>query len=89
MSAEVITKEDLEIFRIKLIDDFKQLLATTGKQEVKPEWLKSGEVRKILKVSPGTLQNLRISGKLCPVRISGSWYYSLSEVNALFAGNKK
>ncbi len=87
MSAEVITKEDLQIFRIQLLDDLKRMLASTEQREEKPEWLKSGEVRKLLKASPGTLQNLRISGHLHPVKLSGSWYYSLAEINALF--NKK
>jgi hypothetical protein len=88
MSAEVITKEDLQIFRIQLLDDFKKMIASIGAKEEKPEWLKSGEVRKLLKASPGTLQNLRISGQLNPVKISGSWYYNLAEINALFNKSK-
>jgi hypothetical protein len=81
MSVEIVTKEDLQIFRIQLLDDFKSLLAV---KEEKPEWLKSGEVMKLLKISSSTLQNMRISGELKPVKISGSWYYSLAEINALF-----
>jgi len=84
MSAEVITKEDLQVFRIQLLDDLKKMFPTTQKREEQSEWIKSKEARQILKASPGTLQNLRISGKLNPVKISGSWRYSLAEVNALF-----
>ncbi|MBS1524720.1 MAG: helix-turn-helix domain-containing protein [Bacteroidetes bacterium] len=87
MSAEVVTKEDLEIFRIKLLDDFRRLLASQ-QQEPKKEWLKSGEVRKLLKVSPGTLQNLRITGKIHPTKIAGTWYYNLEEINLLFGQHK-
>jgi hypothetical protein len=84
MSAEVITKEDLQIFRIQLLDDLKRLLVSIPQKEEKQEWVKSSEVRKILKASPGTLHNLRVSGKLHPTKISGSWRYNLAEVNALF-----
>jgi hypothetical protein len=83
MSVEVITKDDLQVFRLQLLEDLKQLLSAVQPEE-KPEWLKSGEVRKILKVSPGTLQNLRVNGKLHPKKISGSWYYSLPEIKSLF-----
>jgi len=88
MSAEVITKEDLQIFRIQLLDDFKRILSATQEKEEMPEWVKSGVVRKMLNVSPGTLQNLRIAGQLHPKKISGSWYYSLSEIKGLFKAVK-
>ena len=84
MSAEVVTKEDLQAFRIQLLDDIKRLLAAGQQKEEKSEWLKSGEVRKLLHVSPGTLQNLRINGQLQPVKINGSWYYNLAEIQKLF-----
>lgn len=83
MSAEVITKEDLQNFRIQLLNDIKRVIHSIQPEE-KPEWVKSGEVRKILHVSPNTLQNLRINGQLHPKKISGSWYYSLPEIKALF-----
>jgi hypothetical protein len=83
MSEEVITKEDLQNFRMQLLNDIKQVIHSIQPEE-KPEWVKSGEVRKILHVSPNTLQNLRINGKLHPKKISGSWYYCLSEIKALF-----
>lgn len=85
MSVEIVSKEDLEIFRVRLLDDFKKILSQDIKREVQEEWLKSAEVRKMLKVSPGTLQNLRISGKIKPVKIEGTWYYNLAEIKALFA----
>jgi len=84
MSAEVITKEDLQIFRIQLLDDIKRLLPSIQAKVENNEWIKSKEARRILKASPGTLQNLRVSGQLHPVKISGSWRYNLDEVNALF-----
>lgn len=84
MGLEIVTKEDLQIFRIQLLDDLKQILEFENTKKEAPEWIKSCEVRKILKLSPGSLQNLRISGALNPVKIQGTWYYKLSEVNSLF-----
>jgi len=83
MSAEVITKEDLQTFRILLLDDLQKIIRSV-KPEEKPEWVKSGEVRKILNVSPNTLQNLRVAGQLHGKKVNGSWYYSMSEIKALF-----
>ncbi len=79
-----MTKEDLQLFRMQLLDDLKKIVLSAVQPEEKPEWLKSGEVRKMLKVSPGILQNLRISGKLKPVKIEGTWYYRISEKKDLF-----
>ncbi|SDF16011.1 Helix-turn-helix domain-containing protein [Mucilaginibacter pineti] len=78
MSVEVITKEDLQAFRLQLLGDIKQLLGE--KTEVAKEWLKGTEVRKMLKVSHGTLQNLRIAGKLCYSKIGGTYYYRYKEI---------
>jgi hypothetical protein len=46
-----------------------------GKQEQPTQWLKSSEVRKLLKISSGTLQNLRINGTLNFYKIGGILYY--------------
>ena len=78
MSVEVITKEDLQAFRLQLIGDIKQLLGE--KTEIAKEWLKGPEVKKLLKVSHGTLQNLRIAGKLCYSKIGGTYYYRYRDI---------
>ena len=56
MAIEVITREDLNEFRSLLLNDLKQLIQPRS-QQIK-QWLKSNEVRKLLNISPGTLQNL-------------------------------
>jgi hypothetical protein len=72
MSVEVVTKEDLQAFRQQLLNDLKALLSF--KSNTTKEWLRSSEVRKLLKISAGTLQNLRITGKLKPVKIGGIFF---------------
>ena len=82
MAIEIITKEDLHQFRAELLKDIRQLLQPREKQK---RWLRSSEVRKLLKISTGTLQNLRINGTLHPVKLPGTriWYYKTDEVYGL------
>lgn len=87
MSVEVITKEDLEIFRLRLLDDFKKVLQPMN--ATKKEWLKSKEVRNLLRISPNTLQNLRVVRKLQPIKIGGILYYRLDEIEKMMDGVKK
>ncbi len=58
-----ITFSDLEKFKVELLSDIANLLKSDSVQP-KNKWLKSKEVKKLLKISPGTLQNLRIKGVL-------------------------
>lgn len=82
MAVEIITKEDLRTFRLELLNDLKQTLSHHIPEKPK-QWLKSQEVRRILKISPGTLQNLRINGTLQFTKIGGIIYYSYADIEAL------
>ena len=82
MAAEIITKEDLHEFRIELLNDLKQQFSSALPAKPK-QWLKSPEVRRMLKISPGTLQNLRINGTLPFTKIGGLIYYSYEDIEAL------
>ena len=83
--VEILTKEDLQVFRLQIINDLKALLLS--KQDVKKEWLRSNEVRKLLKISPGTLQNLRINGTLSFTKIGSIIYYNYEDIEAVLDGN--
>lgn len=86
MSVEVVTKEDLQAFRLQLIDDLKALFQF--KENSKKEWLRSNEVRKLLKISPGTLQTLRVNGTLHPSKVGGIMYYRMEEIEKLLNSTK-
>lgn len=62
MSVEIITKEDLQQFKSELLEELLKIIQPNQPQG--KQWLKSQDVRKLLNISPGTLQNLRINGKL-------------------------
>jgi hypothetical protein len=85
MAQEIITLEDLQNFRLQLLEDLKLLM----QQSVQPkkEWVKSSEVRRMLGISHGTLQNLRINGSLPHQKIGGIFYYKCADVTSLLNGH--
>ncbi|TWR24188.1 helix-turn-helix domain-containing protein [Mucilaginibacter achroorhodeus] len=85
MNVELITKEDLRELENKLLTEIKKIVQVGG-ETVSKKWLKSNEVRKLLKISPGTLQNLRINGTLSFTRIGSIIYYKQEDINRLLEG---
>lgn len=86
MAIEVITREDLNEFRSLLLNDLKEIIQLKPQQQ--KQWLKSNEVRKLLNISPGTLQNLRINGTITYTKIGGILYYSSADLDKLLESNK-
>ena len=86
MSVEILTKQDLENFRNELINEIKQLL--NGSDTETQKWLRTSEIRKLLKISPGTLQNLRVNGTLPYTKIGGVMYYAYEDVLKMLEENK-
>ncbi|WP_245842880.1 helix-turn-helix domain-containing protein [Pontibacter ummariensis] len=87
MSVEIITKEDLQSFRRQLLEDLRQLLSKRPQQTQKLV-LKSAEVRRLLQISPSTLQTLRINGTLPFTRIGGTIYYRSEDIERLMDGKE-
>ncbi|MGI5975451.1 MAG: helix-turn-helix domain-containing protein [Paludibacter sp.] len=86
MSAQIITLEDLYEFKTQLLEDIRIIL-NNQKDITSKKWLKSVEVRKMLNISPGTLQTLRINGTLPYTKIGGTMYYNFNDIEKLL--NKK
>lgn len=87
MAAEIITREDLYLFKSELIRELRELLTAPTAQPKK--WLKSYEVREMLGVSPGTLQNMRINGTIAYTKIGGLIFYDYDDIMKLMEGTKK
>jgi hypothetical protein len=87
MAIEVITKEDLNEFKQVLLNDIKQLIQEHQSKKAK-EWLKSKEVRNLLNISSGTLQNLRINGTLTYTKIGGIMYYAYDDIQKVLELHK-
>ena len=80
MNIEFITKDDLR--RIEnLLGEIKGLIKP-GQGQSK-QWLKSYEVRKLLKISPGTLHRWRVEGTIPYSRIGGTILYKYEDVKKL------
>jgi len=82
VAIEVITKEDLDAFRVQLLSDIRQLLSLREVKLAKP-WLKNAEVRKLLGISSNTIQRLRIAGKLRSSKVGGVHYYRYEDIEKL------
>lgn len=92
MATEIITQEDLENFRTELIVEIRELLTETQPQKVQEEeirLLKSHQVQRMLGISPGTLQNLRINGTLPYSKIGGVIFYDKQEILKVLEINKR
>ncbi|HTN20452.1 MAG TPA: helix-turn-helix domain-containing protein [Pelobium sp.] len=85
MSVEIITKEDLSQFKSELLAEISKLVKPS-ESPITRQWLKSAEVRKLLDISSGTLQNLRINGTLRFTKIGGTMYYKSSDITKLLEG---
>ncbi len=85
MKVDVITIEDLQQFKTEFMQEMKGIIGE-NKPSQPTTWLKSSEVRKMLNISPGTLQNLRINGTLPFRKIGGSMYYNKLEIEKIMKG---
>jgi hypothetical protein len=86
MNVELITREDFQRLE-KLLNEIKEIVQPGQGQSKK--WLKSSEVRKMLNISPGTLQNLRINGTLGFTKMGSIIYYKLEDINKILEGDGK
>ena len=85
-TIQLLTKEDLEAFKRDLIQEIKALMQPEGLQA--KQWLKSVEVRKLLNISPGTLQNMRINGTLSYTKVGSILYYKYADILKMLNDNQ-
>lgn len=84
---EIVTKEDLRQFEMRLFNKIQVVLQEMNcdkKLVLDPEWLKSRSVRKLLDISAGSVQNLRVTGKIRFKKVLGSYYYNKEDLQKLF-----
>ncbi len=87
MAATIITTEDLHEFKMELLEDIKKIINNQSGNSTK-KWLKSTEVRELLSISPGTLQNLRINGTLPFTKVGGVIFYDYDEILKVMQDNR-
>jgi hypothetical protein len=88
MAANIMTIEDLHTFKRELIEEFRKII--NEKKEASPsKWLKSHHVRRLLTISPGTLQHLRVNGTLPFTKIGGVIFYDAQDIESLLQQQKQ
>ena len=87
MAVEIITKDDLQAFKAELLEELKSFIAQPF--SARKEWLKSEDVREMLGISAGSLQNLRVNGFLPFTKMGGTIYYEYADVVKVFEKNKR
>ena len=87
MPTQIITTEDLREFKEELLEDIKAIINHQSGFAPK-KWLKSPEVRDLLSISTGTLQNLRINGTLPFTKVGGVIYYDYQDIQKVMQQNR-
>lgn len=85
---QLVTLGDLQEFKEDLLLSIKAIIQNNAPLSTK-RWLKSYEVKKLLNISTGTLQNLRSNGTLPHTKIGGSIYYDADDLNRVLADRKR
>ncbi|WP_100376060.1 MerR family transcriptional regulator [Chryseobacterium geocarposphaerae] len=94
MEISLLTKEDLLEFKIELLLDIERILDEKIQhleytpKSMDPEWVRSKSIRDFMNISPGTLQNLRVTGKIKFKKVLGSYYYNIDDLKKLFENEK-
>lgn len=86
-ASQLITVDDLLQFKkqllVELIAELKSQINLVPKK-----WLKSHEVRRLLKISPGTLQTLKTSGVLPYSKMGGIHFFDYEEIQKILEKGK-
>jgi hypothetical protein len=84
---QLATVQDLLDFKDQIINDIKKLLK---EQNGIPghQWLKSIEIKKMLRLSDGKLQYLRDKGVIPFKKLGGVTYYNLDDIQQLMSSGK-
>jgi len=78
------TKADIKELKDELIEAILEAIhQVSNKSQSNKKWLKSSEVKRLLGISTGTLQNLRITGKLNHSKVGGIYFYDVEQIEKM------
>jgi len=84
---QLITVDDLEDFKKQLLTELLALLKSQI-GIVPKKWMKSHEVRRLLKISPGTLQTLKAFGIIPYTKMGGVHFYDHDDIQQILESGK-
>jgi hypothetical protein len=76
---QLVTIGDLAYFKTSIVEEIRMMLKEHSSKS-QAQWIKSKDVRKILSISHGTLQNLRINGILPFIKLGGTILYKYEDI---------
>ena len=86
MSVEILTKEDLNNFKVELVNLITEIISKGQLQ--KKEILSNEDVKDLLGISSVTLRKYRITGKISYTKIDNILYYKYDDVIKLIDSNR-
>ncbi|MDI3321314.1 helix-turn-helix domain-containing protein [Pinibacter soli] len=86
-ASQLVTTDDLQELRKSIVADLISALKPSLQPPLK-KWLNSHEVRRLLKISPGTLQTLKNNGIITFSKIGGVHFYDADEIQKLLESGK-
>lgn len=92
MEVSIVTEEDLLNFKNEVFEELRNLkeeLLNNVKSPEEIKLLKSHQVQRMLSISPGTLQNLRVNGTIPFSKIGGVIFYDKKDIMKVFEENKR
>ena len=84
MAIDILTKQDLDDFKEELLAEIKKLIAGNNGQGSR--WLKGKEVKRLLQISEGTLQSLRVKSLINFKKVGGNYFYVYEEIIRMMEG---
>ena len=84
---QLATIEDIRSIKSELIFEMRKLLRDFIPRSEK-RWMKTKEVRKLLGISQGTLQSIRVNGSLPYTKIGGVYYYDFEDIQTMLTRKK-
>ncbi|SDE99854.1 Helix-turn-helix domain-containing protein [Pricia antarctica] len=88
MPAAIITTDDLHEFKLELFERIREILLEKAVEEKNKTWLRSKDVMGLLKISHGTLQNLRNNDTIPSHKIEGLIFYDAHEIDKILMDNR-
>ena len=88
MPLELLTLKDLQEFKNDLLQEIKKLLLLK-ERTLDQNLLKSKDVCRLLKIKPGTLQNMRNNDTIRFKKVGGIIYYTYEDIEMLVGYKKR
>jgi hypothetical protein len=95
MEISIVTLDDLQAFKSEIFDQLDKVKSeilmniTTPPAEQEVSLLKSYQVQKLLGISAGTLQTLRVNGTIPYSKVGGVIFYDKQDIMKILEDNKR